>query len=159
MEKLKHLFHKWPLSYLGIFGCILYLSLFTISVVLYSKTASVNWTQLFVSNMGIGPNGAAFTFSLGLFVLGIMIYPFLINLAQQLWIPIEERAKFPRAQFINRLDVIAFIISIICVPGLFLIAFYSMAIETIVPHAVGAMTFFFGTLIYGTLFYFILKKN
>jgi hypothetical protein len=107
--------------------------------------------------MGVGSNGSALAFSIGNLILGIMVFPFIINLAQQLWIPVQNTDKIPRAHLLNRLNFVGLIIAIICIPGIIVVAFYSMAPETIVPHAIGAMMFFFGTILYGSAFTIIIE--
>lgn len=156
MQTLEKFFQKWPVSHFGFIGTFIYLICFLISIILHSITIPVDWTKHFVSNMGIGPNNSPVAFSIGLIFLGIMIIPFFINLTQQLWIPTEERVKYRHARIMNQLDFSAGLIAMISIPGLIVIAFCNMSPDTIVPHAIGAMLFFFGTVIYGSIYSIIL---
>ena len=152
-------FERFPGGYFAICGAIFFLIMFGISIALHSITDPVSWTRHFVSNMGIGLNGGGLAFSIGILGLSILLYPFIINLGQQLWMDETKEPRHPKAHLNNLFLNVAFILAMVAIPGLMMIAFFSMAPATIVPHAIGASFFFLGTLLYGALFWNSLELN
>jgi len=124
-------------------------------VILHSLTEPVDLFHYFVSSMGIGPNGSAVALNVGLLVLALGLYPFIVHLCQLLWMdPSQEEARGN-----NRLIVVAFVVAMICLPGLLMTAFFTMAPATIVLHAIGAMLIFVGTVVFGSIFWILLERH
>lgn len=148
-QKRMPFFDRVPGGYFALIGAIIFLMMLIISISLHSLTDSVDWRRHFVSNMGIGPNGANIAFSVGTFFQALLLYPLIIHAGQQLWMNPTQ----PKARLNNILLMLAFCISMVSIPGLMMVAFFSMAPTTIIPHAIGASLFFFGTILYGGAFW------
>ncbi len=126
-----------------------------VAIILHSLTVPVNWFGHFVSNLGIGPNGADVVFSVGLFIQGVGLIPFFIHFVQQLWLD----SSVEKAHWNNRFLLIGFIIGMVAVVGMILVALFSMAEATILLHAMGAMMLFFGVIIMGLAFVIPIERQ
>ncbi len=154
-EKESKFFQRVPGGYFAIFGGVFFSFALLVAVILHSLTEPVSMFQHFVSNMGIGPNGAPLAFSVGLLVIAACLYPLVIHASQLLWMDASQ----PRAKWNNRLVLLAFVIAMFAIPGMIIIAFFSMAPETILWHAVGAILFFGGTMMYGALYWICIELH
>jgi hypothetical protein len=126
-----------------------------VAIILHSLTVPVNWFGHFVSNLGAGYNGSDQVFSVGLFIQAVGLIPFFLHLGQQLWMdPAQEKAHWN-----NRFVLIGFAIAIVAIVGMILVALFSMRVETILMHAMGAMMLFFGVVIMGLAFVIPIERQ
>ncbi len=148
-------FQRFPGGYFAIFGGLFFTGTLIVAIYLHSIDDPISWFRHFVSNLGIGHNGSPIAFSAGLLVIAACLYPLVFHSSQLLWMD----ASAPRAKWNNRLVLLAFLISMFAIPGMIIIAFFSMAPETILGHAIGAILFFGGTMMYGGLYWICIELH
>jgi hypothetical protein len=153
LTKEKPFFQRFTGGYFGLASVVVFCIMIPISIYLHSITVPIKITQHFVSNLGIGPNGSAIVFSIGLLIQALLLFPFILQISRQLWMKPTEK----KAHINNTIVQISFVLAMISIPGLILVAFFSMGPATIIPHAIGAMLFFFGTIIYGGGFWIAIE--
>ncbi len=155
LQRESKFFTKVPGGYFPIVCGIYFLASVIVAVILHSLTIPVSLFTHFVSSMGIGPNGSAIALNVGLLVLAFGLYPLIIHLCQLLWMDPSEK----KACLNNRLLTFAFVLAMICVPGLIMTALFTMAPETLLFHGIGAMLIFVGTMLFGTIFWITLERH
>jgi hypothetical protein len=146
-------FTKRPGGYFILVCGIFFLVMVVTAVCLHSLTKPVNPFKYFVSSMGIGPNGSSIALNVGLLVLAFGLYPFIIHLCQLLWMESTEK----RVRLNNFLIMFAFIMAMICLPGLIMAGIFTMAPATITLHGIGALLIFIGTMVFGNIFWISLE--
>ncbi len=139
MEKinklLDRLYEKIPGPAFGISaGIIGMITLITASI-LHSMTEPFTYISHYVSNLGVGPNGSASVFNIGLLIIAIVVLPFVIYILRFLWSDAENK------KLINRITFIAFILSLVTIIGMFLVAFFDM-VNNPPLHVIGALMAF-----------------
>ncbi len=149
LQRESKIFTKVPGGYFSIVCGIIFLAMLVIAIILHSLTIPVSLFTHFVSSMGIGPNGSAVALEVGLLALAFGLYPLVFHLCQLLWMDSSER----KARLNNHLITFAFVMAMVCVPGLVMAALFTMAPATLTFHAIGAMLIFIGTIVFGGFFW------
>ncbi len=80
MEKLGQVIRKTPDAYFGMIGVIEVVVLLEIATLLYNVSIPFDFFTCWVSSLGVGPNGAAQLFTVGLVVAGLLFIPFVLSL-------------------------------------------------------------------------------
>ena len=148
MQLLKKIYDKLSGGYFAIAGGIIGLTSILIAVILHSITVPVSIFKQFVSNMGIGPNGASVVFMIGLLITATMLLLFFPYAVNTLWIEGDSKGSKKK----NLILIGGAIFSIIAIIGLYVLSIFNMSIDTIVIHAIGAIMLFMGAVIVVLLF-------
>ncbi len=154
-EKLDILFKKIKGGYFALIGGLFCILMILIASILHSLTIPINMFQFFVSNLTIGPNFSPIVFAIGTITCAVLLYPFVIYLCKLLWMDGEGKKVL-----LNKLALItAFISAMISIPGLIILSIFPMAASTLLAHAIGAMTFFIGSIIWAGMFLISFELN
>ena len=154
-EKFDTLFDKIKGGYFALIGGLFCVLMILIASILHSLTSPISMFGHFVSNLTIGPNFSPIVFGMGTITCAILLYPFIIYLCKLLWMDGEGKNVL-----LNKIALItAFIAAMISIPGLILLTIFPMAASTLVMHAIGAMTFFIGAIIWAGMFLISFELN
>jgi len=121
------------LKWCGTLAGIVNLSAVTLALFLYSRIIPLDFFNMWISNLGIGPNGSASVFKTGLIIHGILLLCFSVGLEQVLHSPTKK------AQFFARLAVLMQIIAGVSV---ILVGIYDMG-SNLAVHVTAANLYFF----------------
>ncbi len=85
MINLPQAIRKIPGAYFGMIGVVEVVVLLEIATILYSLKIPFSFFSCWISSIGVGPNGAAQLFTVGLVIAGLLFIPFILSLAHFLW--------------------------------------------------------------------------
>ena len=138
------------LSGIAIIGGIEGISTIFISSLLYYLNEPFTMTSHWVSNLGVGSNGSNHVFNYGLMISAIFLGIFLIGISRELW---------GNGRKNNIVIVIAFLIGLMSVIGIFLLTLNDMFSTYSILHQIGAYTYFTGSVFFILLYSIILRIN
>lgn len=132
------LFQRVPGEFFGFAVPIVALGGGSIALILYTISLPFSLTDLWISNLGIGPNGCNYLFSVIIVLMGIFI--FLFAVANCLWL-------WGISKLTNGILALMVFMNAVAIVGGFLVAIYPMNTRLDI-HVIGGYLFFFPTLFF-----------